>query len=661
MTVFFKHRRLIVLAVHLAIWTATFLGAFALRFEFTLPEEYYPTFLGAVPALLVVRALMFHHAGGFRGMWRYTGARDLTALVKATTASTAVFAGIIYLATTIESGAIGFPRSVFIIEWVLCIMAVGGLRFGIRTFYELAAEAMGPQPRRKILIVGAGNAAETLVRDILRSHASRYDVVGFVDDDATKMGVSIHGISVLGSIASVPDLLREREVDEVIVAIPSATGRQMRRIMELCDGAAIRTIPETAGLIEGRVTVNALRKVAIEDLLGREAVVLDTEAISEFVRGKVVLVTGAGGSIGSELCRQVGKYEPSALVLVERTENNLFHVHRELTEEFPEAKISPCLADVCDELRMREVFSRHRPAVVFHAAAHKHVPMMEWNPGEAVKNNIVGTRRTADLAHEHGVEQFVLISTDKAVKPRSVMGATKRVSELYVQALSVHSRTRFITVRFGNVLGSAGSVIPIFQQQIAKGGPVTVTHPDMTRYFMTIPEACQLVLEAATIGKNGEILILDMGEPVKIVDVARDLIRLSGLEPEEDIEIVFTGVRPGEKLFEELSTSDENVDRTRHPKILVGAAAKGRRDARVQPLAALASAIDQLEKATASATDAEVRSELFELIPGSDRSPRSARPSARALAATEPAAFPDGALPLPEVANSEPLKATASG
>ena len=316
--------------------------------------------------------------------------------------------------------------------------------------------------------------------------------------------------------------------------------------------------------------VSQLRDVAIEDLLGREPVRLDMEVISSAMRGQVVLVSGAGGSIGSEICRQVCRFQPRALVLVERTENALFEVHRELEAAFPRVPVFPCVADVGDAPRMAGLFQEHRPTIVFHAAAHKHVPMMEWNAAEAVKNNVIGTKALADLSDAHRVERFVMISTDKAVNPTSVMGVSKRVAEIYIQALSVRSRTRFVTVRFGNVLGSAGSVIPIFRQQIEAGGPVTVTHPDMKRYFMTIPEASQLVLQAGMMGEGGEIFILDMGKPVRIADLARDLILLSGLKPDEDVEIRYTGVRPGEKLFEELSVASENVDRTRHPKIFVG-------------------------------------------------------------------------------------------
>jgi FlaA1/EpsC-like NDP-sugar epimerase len=356
-----------------------------------------------------------------------------------------------------------------------------------------------------------------------------------------------------------------------IITIAAAPGAAIRRIHAECEqiGLPVKIIPGIYEILKGTVNLSRLREVTIEDLLGRDAVELDMEAIESFLRGKRVLVTGAGGSIGSELCRQVARFGPSRLILAEQAENPLFYVHKELVEAGTGLDIAPCIVDICDSRRVDQLFARLRPQVVFHAAAHKHVPMMEWNPGEAIKNNVFGTKKVADAADRYGVEAFVMISTDKAVNPTSIMGASKRVAEIYVQSLAQRSQTKFVAVRFGNVLGSAGSVIPIFTQQIRKGGPVTVTHPDMTRYFMTIPEACQLVMQAATMGKGGEIFVLDMGKPVKIVDLARDLIRLSGFS-EEEIRIEFSGVRPGEKLYEEISTKAENMDKTRHPKIFIG-------------------------------------------------------------------------------------------
>jgi len=518
--------------------------------------------------VLAIRVFFFYRFGLFRSLWRYTGAKDLVGILWATTLSTAGL--VLFLVLGFSS----FPRSIVVIDWLVAVTLIGGLRFAIRYAFRAQLTLAPPTEtaKHRVLLVGAGDAGEMLLREIHQRHGARYHAVGFLDDDHHKLGEHIHGVQVLGRIADLPRIAVDQRVDEVLIAIPSASGQQMRRIVEECKAADVRfkTIPGLDHLIDGRVTVNQLRNVAIDDLLGRDSVQLDMAAISDAMEGHVVMVTGAGGSIGSEICRQLCRFRPSALLLVERAENNLFHVHRELLAKHPGVPLVPCIADVGDRTRMTELFEAHRPTVLFHAAAHKHVPMMEWNPGEAVKNNVFGTRTLADLAHRFEVERFVMISTDKAVNPTSVMGASKRVAEIYVQALSQRSRTRFVTVRFGNVLGSAGSVIPIFQEQIAAGGPVTVTHPEMKRYFMTIPEASQLVLQAGTMGEGGEIFILDMGEPVRIADLARDLITLSGLKPDVDVAIEFTGVRPGEKLFEELSVDSEKADKTRHPKIFVG-------------------------------------------------------------------------------------------
>lgn len=564
------YRRLLVVAVHLALWVASFLLALGLRFEFDIPSAFAQLIPGLLATSLVVRTLVHWQAGIFHGLWRYSGSRDLRSLLQASTLSSiASAAAWAFLHTKT------FPRSVFVLDWAFSILIVGGLRFGIRTIREITLQNAlpgGEAGRRRVLVVGAGDAAESLMRELARIYGKRYEPVGLVDDNASKHGALIHGVPVLGSIARVPDLVSSKRVDEIIIAIPSLSGQQMRKVVDLCTptGAKIRTLPGVDNLIDGKVTVSQLTEVNIEDLLGREAVVLDTDAIGAFLKGRTVLVTGAGGSIGSELCRQVCRFSPRRLILVEQAETGLFHSERGLRADFADIDVVAVIADICDTRRMEAVFESDRPQVVFHAAAHKHVPLMEANPGEAIKNNVFGTRKVADLAHRFGVEKFVMVSTDKAVNPTSIMGVSKRVAEIYVQALSQSSRTQFVTVRFGNVLGSAGSVVPLFREQIAKGGPVTVTHPDMKRYFMTIPEACQLVLQAGAMGRGGDILLLDMGEPMKIVDLARDLIRLSGLVPDEDIEIQFTGTRPGEKLFEELAVDAEGVDKTKHPKIYSG-------------------------------------------------------------------------------------------
>lgn len=567
-----RYRRALVVAVHLLLWTLAYAGAFLLRFEFDVPSPYFREAPVALASLLLVQTIVHWRLGLFHGLWRYSGMRDLMQLVKGATFSTIAFAVAVLF---IVQGS--FPRSVIVLDWVLSIMLVGGMRFSIRTVREARAgqnapPASGNGERRRVLVLGAGDAGEMLMRDIMRAHARRYQPVGFLDDNKAKLNASIHGVPVLGHLALAPEIVKSHRVDEIVLAIPSMRGRELRRIVEMCrpTGAEIRTVPDVGSLIDGEVTVSQLHEVNIDDLLGREPIALDADAIAEFLRGGVILVTGAGGSIGSELCHQICRFQPRRLLLVDQAENALFLVDRAVRAKFPEIEVVPLLADICDSRRLEAIFRRDTPDVVFHAAAHKHVPMMEVNPGEAIKNNVFGTKKVADVADRFRVKAFVMVSTDKAVNPTSVMGVSKRVAEIYVQALSQRSRTQFVTVRFGNVLGSAGSVVPLFKEQIAKGGPVTVTHPEMTRYFMTIPEACQLILQAGTMGRGGEIFVLDMGQPVKIVELARDLIRLSGLVPDEDIEITFTGIRPGEKLFEELSSSSEKAAKTRHPKVLIG-------------------------------------------------------------------------------------------
>jgi len=568
------YRRALVVGIHLALWTAAFFLALALRFEFDVPDKFWKILPLLLVGSLLTRTVTHWYVGLFHGLWRYSGSRDLRSLIQATTISTVFFAAIWALLGPDISHKT-FPRSIFVLDWAFSIMIVGGLRFSIRTFREISIQNTIPRsegPRRRLLVIGAGDAGEMLMREIVRIYGRRYQPLGFLDDNTSKHGERIHGVPVLGPIASVTEIAEREKIDEIILAIPSMNGREMRKLVELCrpSGAQIRTVPGVDRLIDGRVTVSQLANVNLEDLLGRQPVVLDTETLAQFLNDRIVMISGAGGSIGSELCRQVGRFNPKRIVLVEQTENSLFHVERKLRAEFPHIEVSAQICDICDLKRIERVFDNERPHVLFHAAAHKHVPLMEANPGEAIKNNVFGTRKLADLADRFGVEKFVMVSTDKAVNPSSIMGASKRVAEIYVQALSQRSRTQFVTVRFGNVLGSDGSVVPLFQEQIAKGGPLTVTHPDMTRYFMTIPEACQLIMQAGAMGKGGEIFVLDMGEPVKIVDLARDLIRLSGLEPDRDIEIKFSGIRPGEKLFEELTVDEEQVDKTKHPKIFVG-------------------------------------------------------------------------------------------
>ena len=466
------------------------------------------------------------------------------------------------------SNVFDVSQAVFVVDMFCTVLLLAGLRMAIRLYYEEFRTVESGRLKR-FLIVGAGNTGESLLREIHRMSVAEYEMVGFIDDDPAKQGIRIHDIPVLGTVEQLAEICTEKNIEEVAIAMPSATVSQRRRVVQVCQGTKVRfrTVPSMTDIASGRFRVSQIRDVDINDLLGRETIQLDTDSIETFIKGKTILVTGAGGSIGSEMCRQICLFGPKLLLLVEQAENPLFYIERELREKFPDITMTAVVCDITDQNRVEGIFEKYRPEIIIHAAAHKHVPLMEGNPGEAIKNNVVGSRTVADAADKFGAGSFVMISTDKAVNPTSIMGSSKRVAELYVQDLNRTSKTHFVTVRFGNVLGSEGSVVPIFKKQIAQGGPLTVTHPDMKRYFMTIPEASQLVLQAASMGKGGEIFVLDMGEPVKIVDLARELITLSGFRPGEDIEIVFTGLRPGEKLFEELSIKGEDMQETRHPKI----------------------------------------------------------------------------------------------
>jgi FlaA1/EpsC-like NDP-sugar epimerase len=567
-------------AIDLVALALSFVAAYLIRFDGAPPAQMTARLFLTGPYVVVFEYLVLVAFGIHRYSWRYIGLREASRMALAITSG---FVALLVIRLVVGEVSHSswyahqalVPIGVLLINFALTFLAVTGVRVARRMFGERAESGRrgaGNTQAVRTVLIGAGQAGLMVAREIAGRPDLGLRVVGFVDDDPRKVGTVMQGVRVLGETSKLPEICAKHKASQGLITMANAPGNTIRRIRRLCDEAGIPTkiIPGVFEMIGGRVNLSRIRDINIEDLLRREPVELDLAGIASGIQNKVVLTTGAGGSIGSELCRQICRFSPAALVLVERCENALFNIHRDLLASHPTLRIIPCIADITDVSRMDELFSTYRPTLVLHAAAHKHVPMMEWNPVEAVKNNVLGTKTVADLASAHNVEAFVMISTDKAVNPSSVMGATKRAAEVYVQALSQRSTTRFVTVRFGNVLGSAGSVIPIFQEQIAQGGPVTVTHPEMRRYFMTIPEACQLVLQAGALGHGGEIFILDMGEPVKIVDLARELIALSGLQEGEDVDVVFSGVRDGEKLFEELSTDAEHAEKTRHPKIFVG-------------------------------------------------------------------------------------------
>jgi FlaA1/EpsC-like NDP-sugar epimerase len=571
--------RLAKLTLDAAVFAGVFCAAFYIRFEGPIPPIMVAILRTTLPVVLAVKLVGFFVFRVPRLAWRSVSMLELHRIFFALSAATLILATVRLAAAAVSDARpwavyLQIPLGVLLIDFALSLLGTLGLRVVWRLWVERGVYQLLDVPgarKTPSLLIGGTRAARQVARQIAARPDLRIRPLGFLDPDPSRVGIVIHGIPVVGTVAEAAQVIRDLGAEQVVLTSPDTAPGQIRQIVNAARdcGVRVRVVPapsETGGVVNPA----RLREVAIEDVLRRQPVRLNHDAVPRLVGGQTVLVTGAGGSIGSELCREVCRFDAARLVLLEKGENNLFYVHRRLAEEFPGVELVPCVADVCDATRVGQVLARHRPAVVFHAAAHKHVPLMEWNPGEAVKNNVLGTRGLADLAHDHGVGEFVLISTDKAVNPTSVMGVSKRVAELYVQALSRRSKTKFVAVRFGNVLGSAGSVVPIFQEQIRRGGPVTVTHPDMTRYFMTIPEACQLVLEAAALGGGGEIFILDMGEPVKIVDLAHDLIRLSGLTPGRDVEVRFTGIRPGEKLYEELALQEEGAERTRHPQIFIG-------------------------------------------------------------------------------------------
>ena len=546
--------------------TIAWIAALFARFNFELPpqELLVPT-LTALPLALGVQAVMSWRFGLYRGLWRFASLPDLWNIIRAAALGTVTIGIILVLINRLE----GIPRSVLILYPFFLVFLLGGPRLLYRVWKDRSISLRNIHPGTRVIIVGGGMGGEMVVRDMLREGS--YIPIGIVDDDEDLIRSRIHGVPVLGKIGQLPQIVERYDAETIVIAIPSASNAQMRQIVETCEksGKPFQTLPQLHDMVSGRASVQSLREVSIDDLLGRDKVVLDWTLIQAEIAGKSILVSGGGGSVGSELCRQVASLGAACLIVFERSEHHLYLIDKELRESHPHLNLHSVIGDVCDRAAVDNVFERFKPALIFHAAAYKHVPILQSQVREAVRNNVFGTAEMIEAAHLHEAGSFVLISTDKAVRPSSVMGATKRLAELLCEGRNKTSKTKFLTVRFGNVLGSAGSVVPLFTEQIAAGGPVTVTHPEARRYFMTIPEACQLILQAGAAGSGGEIFVLDMGEPVNITYLAEQMIRLSGRDPGEDISIVYTGLRAGEKLSEELFNESEALTPTHHDKLLL--------------------------------------------------------------------------------------------
>ena len=588
----------------LAIAAGSYVAAFALRFDFRIPFEYQIVLVETLPILLICKAIGFWSAGLHAGWWRHVSLTDMKYIVRGTALATVLFLAAIAL----TRGVPGFPRSVFLLDFVLCTAAIAGIRVLLRILRERGERGPAGRIEDVALVVGAGHAGIRLREEMRRSFLSHTEVAGFVDDDPLKLGLWIDGCRVLGSIDEIPTLVAKHGVTKVMVAIPSATGHLNRRVLKLSREAGVpcQVLPSVGELEAGRVLYNQMREVKVHDLLAREPVVLGARGIRSLVGGRTVLVTGAAGSIGSELCRQIAASDPEKLILFDRHENGVFELEANLVANGVQCDLVPILGDILLVDPLRAVFREQKPSLVFHAAAYKHVTLAEKNPVETVRNNVLGTRNVVDAALENDVAEFVLVSTDKAVSPTSVMGLTKRVAERIVQGVE-GTGGRYMAVRFGNVLDSNGSVVPIFREQIRAGGPVTVTHPDVSRFFMTIPEAVQLILRAASLEIENEIILLEMGTPVKIDDLARNMIELSGLSPGEDIEIEYIGLRPGEKLHEALVHSDEKQMKTAHSDIKVLQGAPVFRNIRGH--------VEQIERALNSGDLKTTFDRLVEIVP----------------------------------------------
>lgn len=557
--------RLIVICHDIMLIPVAWFCAYWLRFNLeSIPQEYLLQAVHTAYKVALLQTLGFLIIGSYRNMWGFASIYDIAKVIKAVLIGSVLLTIYFYW---MDSSALTVPRSIVPLYTILLTAMLSGSRFSLRLIRDLIKQQSGANTKR-VLIIGAGSAGEGLARDMLRTNT--YKPVAFVDDKASRQGQEIHGIRVVGSSKDIPQIAKRLSVELIIFAIPSASSSSVRQIMEICEQTElpVHTLPTLQQIVAGQISVDLLRKISLEDLLGRDPVSIDWSSITSALNNKVILVSGAGGSIGSEVCRQICKLNPKSLIAIENSEFNLFSLEQELLSKFPKLELHKYLIDVRDAVAVDQILELHTPDIIFHAAAYKHVPMLQFQIREAIANNVLGTQILAQAAIKHGTSQFVLVSTDKAVNPENVMGASKRAAEIICQTLNGQGKTKFITVRFGNVLGSAGSVVPIFKQQIENGGPVTVTHPDITRYFMTIPEAAQLILQAMAIGNGGEIFVLDMGDPVKIRDLAEHMIKLAGKRTGIDIDIQYTQLRPGEKLYEELFYDKEKLEPTDHAKIL---------------------------------------------------------------------------------------------
>lgn len=554
--------------IDIVLVNLAYLTAFFFRFERAIPQNYIEIYTSSIPFIIVIYLVSFYFCKLYESLWTYAGIDEFLLSIGGCIVPSIIT--LIFNSTFHKH----IPYTVLLLSNILTIIYVVGFRLSFRVFRRiiLGLNHKDRKDSKRVIVIGAGAAGNMIIREMKKYHNRKYIPVALIDDDRSKIGATISGVKVLGDRNSVVKVVEEKKIDEIVIAIPSLKGKDKKDIINICKGTGckIKLVPSIENLIDGNISLNKIKDVDVEDLLGREPIKLDNKGIAEYIENKTVLVTGGGGSIGSELCRQIVKYNPKELLVLDVYENNAYDLQNELKYDYPNLNLKVLITSVRDRKRLAKIFNEYKPQIVFHAAAHKHVPLMEANPSEAIKNNVFGTLNVAEFADKYKAERFVLISTDKAVNPTNIMGASKRMCEMVIQAMDKHSNTEFVAVRFGNVLGSNGSVIPLFKKQIANGGPITLTHKEITRFFMTIPEAAQLVLQAGAYAKGGEIFVLDMGSPVKIYDLACDLIKLSGLEPGIDIEIKVTGLRPGEKLYEELLMAEEGLGSTKHDKIFIG-------------------------------------------------------------------------------------------